>query len=194
MSDSEEKRRPNANYRLSKENADSEEITYHYNRERRLEKAPQSVRNLYKEETPRRFNPLRPLIDTRPKRMMFASIILICITVMVLSILGYAGGSRVLDGNLLSVQAVKFEGAIIATVTKSISKNFFGRPVPAYSGAVYIAVTAGETPPEDVFYHRIFFTLEPQEQYRFSLPFDSDELTFVFQTEKNTLNMKIKTE
>jgi hypothetical protein len=79
-------------------------------------------------------------------------------------------------------------------VRKSINKNFAGRFSTPYTGAVSIAVTAGDTLPEGVFYHRIFFTLESQEQYRFSVPFDSDELTFIFQTEKRTLNMTVKPE
>ncbi|MCL2191639.1 MAG: hypothetical protein FWB79_06605, partial [Treponema sp.] len=51
-----DKKRPNANYRLSKTGgAYSSEITYHYDRDRRLEKAPKSVQDLYyREDPPRR--------------------------------------------------------------------------------------------------------------------------------------------
>jgi len=43
----------------------------------------------------------------------------------------------------------------------------------------------------DVFYHRLFFSLEKEEQYSFTVPFDSNELLFVLQTEKKTLKVKI---
>jgi hypothetical protein len=55
MSDGNEKRRPNANYKLSPDTVRPEDIVYHYNRERRLEKAPQIVQDLYKEQPRSRF-------------------------------------------------------------------------------------------------------------------------------------------
>jgi hypothetical protein len=189
-----EKRRPNANYRLSKENANPEGLTYYYSREHRLAKAPQSVRDLYNGQPPKRGGLLRSLLNSKPKAMMFASIVIMCVAILFLSTFGYTGSAYELDGNKLSVQAVKFEGAVIVAVRKTISKGFAGRFSSPYTGAVNIAVTAPDTLPEDVFYHRIFFTLEPQEQYRFSVPFDSDELTFIFQTERKTLTAKVKSE
>ena len=192
MSDSEEKRRPNANYRLSHENADTEEIVYHYNREQRLEKAPQLVRDLYNEEPKRRGGIFRSLTNTKPKAMTFISIVIMCLAIFVLSVLGYTSDSHDFDGNLLTVQAIKFEGAVIVALKKTIKKNIVGRRVTAYTGAVNIAVTAPDVPLEDVFYHRVFFSLEPEEQYRFSVPFDSDYLMFILQTEKKTLNVKVK--
>ena len=75
MSDSGEKRRPNANYRLSKENANTDEITYYYNREARLAKAPQSVRDLYNEDPPKRAGLFRSLVNTKSKKFTFISIV-----------------------------------------------------------------------------------------------------------------------
>jgi hypothetical protein len=126
--------------------------------------------------------------------MMFASIVIMCLAILFLSTFGYTGSDYELDGNKLSVQAVKFEGAVIVAVRKTINKNFANRFSTPYTGAVSVAVTAGDTLPQDVFYHTIFFTLESNEQYRFSVPFDSDELTFFFQIEKKTLRMTVKPE
>jgi hypothetical protein len=194
VSDEEEKQRPNANYRLSKENANPEGLTYYYSREHRLAKAPQSVRDLYNEAPKKRGGLFRSLLDSKPKAMLFASIVILCVAILFLTTFGYTGSDYELDGNKLSVQAVKFEGAVIGAVRKSINKNFAGRITSPYTGAVSIAVMTPDTLPEDIFYHRIFFTLESQEQFRFSVPFDSDELTFFFQTEKKSLNMTIKPE
>jgi hypothetical protein len=200
-SDSEEKKRPNADYQLSKNNINEEELVFHYNRERRLSKAPQAVRDLYKPQQPWRFSLLRPLVSTRPLAMMFASIVVGSILILVVSVLGLAGNSHNLDGNRLSLQAVQYEGAVIVVVKKTIPKNVFARlsSSTAYTGAVDIAVqpvikAAANQEPQDVFYHKIFFTFEPEEIYRFSVPFESGELAIVFKTEQKTLGVTIKAE
>jgi len=194
MSDSEEKQRPNAKYRLSYENTEGREPVYHYNRDRRLEKAPQSVRNLYNQPTHKRPNLLRPLVDSKPKLMMFVSIILICIIILVLSILGFTGQSYNLEGNSITIRAVKFEDAVIIVLKKTIKKNFIGRQVQAYTGAVDIAVTAPDIPEENVFFYKIFLTLEPEESYRFAVPFNNDELSIIMQTERRIVTATIKPE
>jgi hypothetical protein len=189
---------PNARYRLSRKNADGEELTFHYSRERRLAKAPQTVRDLYREDPPPRFNLLRPLIGSRPRAMMFGTIMLICVTMLILSIFNITGNTYSLAGNVLSVQARRYEGALVMTVKKTVKKGVFLSGGDVYTGAVDVAVSpalqaaGGEAPP--VFFHRIFFSLENVEEYRFSVPFDSGELVVVLQTETHTLNLKIKPE
>jgi hypothetical protein len=203
-----QKQRPNANYKLSNENANlrEEEIVHYYNRERRLEKAPQSVRDLYKTQpTGRRFGLFGPLVKTKPLAIMFFSIIVICVVIVVLSALGLTGADYMLEGNNISIRALRFEGAIIMAVDKSTRKSSgldrFSRPAPPYTGAVDIAVqpllkdgeVRGEIP-EDLFFHKIFFTFEPQEYYRFSIPFDTDELAVVLRTETKSLQLTVKAE
>lgn len=201
MSDSGKKQRPNANYKLSNENADGAPIVYHYSRERRLEKAPQAVRDLYKEEPVYRFNLLRPLIRTRPMAMMFIVIVIACVMVLAVSALGLLSDSHNLEGNELLVQAIKYEDTIIVAINKTIKQaglDRYFRSVPAYTGAVDIAVQPvlrAENPnrqPEDIIYHKIFFTLEKEEYYRFSVPFDAEELAIVLKTEQKSLGLTVK--
>jgi len=211
MSDNEEnrKQRPNAGYKLSNENANlsEEKIVHYYNREHRLKKARKSVRDLCNTPPQRpRFNLLKPLVGTKPLAMMFFSIIVICVIIVALSLLGLTSADYTLDGNHVSVQAIRYEGAVIMAVDKSTRKSSgldrFSRSAPPYTGAVDIAVqpllkdgeVRGEIP-EDLFFHKIFFTLEPQEYYRFSVPFDTDELAVVLRTETNkSLQLTVKAE
>jgi hypothetical protein len=204
MSDAQEPKRPNAHYKLSNENASTDGIVYHYSRERRLEKAPQAVQDLYKAEPQHRFNLIKPLVRTRPLAMMFATVVVASLLVLVVSVLGLASNSYDLDGNQISVQAVRYEGAIIMIVKKTVKKSGLGRfssLAPAYSGAVDIAVqpliksaSVREPPPAGIFYHKIFFTLENEESYRFTFPFDSGELALVLATEKKTISLTVKAE
>jgi hypothetical protein len=181
--------RPNANYKLSKgDNQREDELHFHYNRERRLAKAPPAVRDLYTEKKPSRFNLLRPLVSNKPKAMLFFTIIILSVSIYVLGISGYFDNSWKLDGNKIEIKATRFEDMVIMFIQKTVSdKERF------YTGSVDIAVTvkADEYP---VFYHRIFFSSQDKEDYRFTVPFDSKELIIILQTEKTTINIKLKPE
>jgi hypothetical protein len=193
----ERKQRPNANYKLSKPDGvnrgNEENLTFYYNRERRLEKAPQEVKDLYAEKkTDNRFNLLRPLVADKPRAMVFFTIILVCAMIVLISLVNRYGVYYSLEGNKIEISGTRFEGATIVVLTKTVKKN----KDHAYTGAVDIAVSypvgGGEDYP--VFYHRVFFSMEPVEEYRFAVPFDSSEQLLVLQTEKNTLQIKYEPE
>ena len=86
--ENEKRKRPNAAYALSKKNTADDELSFYYSRERRLAKAPKQVRELYTGK-PLRFSLLRPLIGSRPRAMLFFSILVLCAAILLLSYLGY---------------------------------------------------------------------------------------------------------
>ena len=186
--------RPNANYELSKSgagNTDEEKLTFHYNRERRLAKAPQSVKDLYKNEKKHsRFNLLRPLVADKPRATLFFSIIIISAMIVMVSLLGLADNSYSMEGNKLEISGIKYEDVVIIVLKKTQNSR-----KSSYTGAVEIAVSpvtdADEYP---VFYHRIFFNPVQEEEYRFAVPFSSGELAMVLQTERGELRLKFKPE
>jgi len=198
--DGKENKRPNAKYALSHEKIQGEEVVRHYNRERRLEKAPQAVRDLYKEPPRRRFGLLYSLTGgSKPGAMLFGTIIILCVVMLALSFFGFTGDSRELDGNIIHVNGRKHDGTVIIEVIKRPRKDKIARNIKAYTGAVDIAVfppakqgadTDGTQ--QDIFYHRIYFTNEQEERYLFTVPFAPGELSFIFMTEKKTRNLTIK--
>jgi len=203
MTEEEKKPRPNANYKLSKPDgpnkAAEENLVFYYSRERRLEKAPQAVKDLYnKDKTNRRFSLLGPLVADKPRATVFFTIILVCVAIIIVTLVNKTGGVYSLDGNGVAITGTRFEGATIVVLTKTVKKNAGN----AYTGAVDIAVSipvnnvGGAENSEDypVFYHRIFFSMEPIEEYRFAVPFDSPEQLLILQTERNTLQIKFKPE
>jgi hypothetical protein len=186
--------RPNAKYALS--NPDSavkadEGLTFYYNRERRLEKAPEAVKNLYKNEPQKRFGLVHTLIADRPRRILFFIIIFMCLAILALSFFGYFDTSYTLDMNRIDITAAGYEDTTYVVLRKTAQN------VNAYSGAVDIAVSVIAQSDEEqypVYYHRIFFTLEREEVYRFAVPFVAPELLMVLQNEKNTLHIRFKPE
>jgi len=194
--------RPNANYALSEKKQTEEKLTFYYSREARLAKAPQLVRDLYTNPPKRSFNLIRPLVETKGKAILFGTILLMCAALLLISILNPDGGYN-LEGSRLTVQALKYEGTIIVRIKKSLAKNKRGKPRAAsvYTGAVDIGASPpqaaangedAETP--QVFMHRIFFTAQDTEEFRFTLPFESDSVIMVLQTEKNQLSIKVNVE
>jgi len=197
--DDKEKKRPNAKYGLSRETIQGAEVVRHYDRERRLEKAPQQVRDLYKEQPRRRFGLFSSLTGSRPGAILFGTIIILCVVMLMLSFFGFTGDSRELDGNIIYVNGSKHEGTVIIEVIKKPRKDKIARNIKAYTGAVDIAVFptaksgADQNPQSgDIFYHRIFFTNTREERFGFTVPFDSGEMSFIFMTEKKSLNLTIK--
>jgi len=192
-----ESQRPNQKYNLSKDDSSvpAQGLTFYYSRERRLANAPESVRNMYREQKKSRFALFSVLLADRPRRFLFFVIILLCAAILVLSTTGYLDTSYSLNGNRIEIDGTHFEGSTIILLKKK------ARNSNAYSGAIDIAVSipmplqADGSPPLEgdypVFYHRIFFSMEKEEVYRFAIPFDSAELLMVLQSEKNTVQLKL---
>jgi hypothetical protein len=86
--EAEQRPRPNAAYSLSKKNTLPDELPFYYSREDRLAKASKEVRALYTGK-PLRFSLLRPLIGSKPRAMLFFSILVLCAAILLLSYLGY---------------------------------------------------------------------------------------------------------
>ena len=204
MTDQDNPQRPNANYKLSKPDMTKDEaektlkhesLTFHYNRERRLEKAPQAVRDLYnKKKRYSSFNLFRPLVADKPRAILFFTILLMCAAIYILSIVDKLGvSSYLLDGNRILVTGARYEGTTIVVIKKTVASR---RTLP-YTGAVDVialpVITAleGDFP---TFFHRIYFTPEPEEEYRFIVPFDSSEQVIVLQTEMSSINLKFTPE
>ena len=198
MTDDENKpKRPNANYKLSKPDNvsidEEEDLHFYYNRERRLAKAPQSVRDLYTEKRVYRFNLLKPLIADKRRAILFFTIIIICAMIYAMSMLGYFDDSYSLDGNKIEISGTKFENMAVVALRKTVKKDSGN----AYSGAVDIAISpvaGGENEEIPIFYHRVYFTLDPVEEYHFVVPFYATELIMVLQTERRSINAKFKAE
>ena len=189
------KNRPNANYNLSYPDKPGmeENLNFHYSREQRLAKAPQAVKDLYSENKQTRFNLFRPLVADRPRAMLFGSIVILCAIILLFSNIGIFDNSYVLDGNKIEITGTRFEGATILVLKKSVRTGIASINSTPYSGAVDIAVSPESEDEEfPIFYHRVFFTLNKMEEYRFAVPFNEPDLLLVIQSEKNSLKFKFK--
>jgi len=210
MSDENEKKRPNAGYQLSKTSATPHEITYHYNRESRLENAPQRVQDLYNAgATPRR-RLARVAAGGKIQLFTMIAILLVSALALITTIIGRDDYTHDLEGNMVTVQAIRYEELVIVAMRKiARSRNTFLTlrvPRPAYVGPVSIDVSpAGDpaampapaeyAPPlGNIFFTRVNFTEESPEFFRFTVPFDAEELDIVLRTEARDLYIRVRVE
>jgi hypothetical protein len=178
MDEKESPARPNEGIPLSENRIGEEGLPYYYSREHRLSRAPDSVRALYEEKAPPKFNLLRPLLSTRPNAVLFATMMVLALITLVV---GFSGiGSREQDyyGNRVSVSAARYDGAAVITLKKNRRPGGI-----AYTGVLDVAVfpqalaQAGDSgiPPAAYPYH-ISFSSREAEEFRFSVPFEETEL------------------
>jgi len=191
----EENKRPNENYNLSypdgKKNENNENVTFYYNRERRLASAPKEVQDMYKENKQSKFGLFSVLVADRPRRFLFLVIVLMCAIIMIVSRIGLLDNNAVLDGNKLEITGTIFEENTIVLIKKTARND------SAYTGNVDIAVSVPFLLTEDemaVYSHRIYFSLEKVEAYRFAAPFNAPELLIVLQSDKSEVRHKFKPE
>jgi hypothetical protein len=192
MDDTPEKKRPNANYPLTEKKSRDDEMVFYYSRERRLANAPPNVRDLYSDTPKRKFGFFRSLTATKPLATVFFTILILCAAIFIISIFDLVGTGYVLDGNLVQAEAVKFQGETIVVLTKTVRD-----PEGAYTGPVDIgaapAIPDGENAEDyPVYTHRIFFTLNAEEEYRFSLPFDAEKVLLILQSEQKSVQFTVK--
>jgi hypothetical protein len=101
----------------------------------------------------------------------------------------------------MTVSAMGFEDATFVVIKKTIKTKPFERDATAYTGMVDLAVStalsaeekkAGLTYP--IVTQRIFFSLNEEESYRFSVPFAASNLLILMQAEAERITLKVKVE
>jgi len=186
------RQRPNANYSLSNpddKKVSDENLNFRYSRERRLAGAPKSVQDLYNEPAKNRFGIFGPLVADKPRRILFFVIVFLCLLIWALFLLGFFETSYSLEGNKIEVSGISVDDNTIIRIKKTKGNS------DVYTGAVDIAVSPvmqDETENYPVFFHRVFFSFEQEEEYRFAVPFGSGELLMVFQTDAQKSSLQIR--
>lgn len=103
-------------------------LKFHYNRERRLERAPEAVRRAYEEGwTPNR-GFIKGLTANTGLRSIFFVIIIMCVSIFGLSILGNSSNSGTVEGVPVRLKAFLYEETVYITV--SFQEKEIAAPVP----------------------------------------------------------------
>ncbi len=173
---------------------DERDLVFRYSRERRMDSASETVRKLNEEGPKRRFNLIKPLTATKPLTFLFISIVLLSVMVYFISFISGSRDETAFGGNTIKISAFTFEGKTYVTVNKKIkNKNSH------YLGMVDLAFSPKEDRKEqdpnkiEVKTERIFFTSEPEEDFKMALPFETEQLVILMQSEKEIQKLNVKT-
>jgi hypothetical protein len=194
---------------------DEKNIVFRYSRERRLANASETVRKLSEEGKKHSFNLLRPLTATKSLTFLFVSIIVLLVLMYIISFFFGVKKEIVLGGNSINVSAFTFEGKTYLTLNKKIqNKNDF------YTGTIDLAISPSDNSPDEaspddtssddastddnapeqssdeikIHTGRIFFTSEPDEDFKMAIPFEAERLLILIQSEKEMQTLHVVTE
>jgi hypothetical protein len=167
----------------------NQEMVFHYSRERRLARASKAVRALNEPGPAMKGGLLRVLFATRAGTMLFITIAILCGFILFVYYTRDRPDLKI-GGNRVSISALNYSGKTYVEIKKKALGN------DSYTGAVDLALSIpqqlmeGETE-APVANQRIFFTLEENEEFRFSLPFDAPELILLMQAGNEIKSFRI---
>jgi hypothetical protein len=171
------------------------EPVYYYSRARRLERASEAVRELNNGVTVRP-GLFRALTATRSLAILFVTIVIFTVLGIAASFFSRGNDQIKLGGNAITVSAMTYQGSTFIVLTKTA-----GTDGGSYTGTVDLAVSPApqgkDNPPgavSPISTHRIFFSLNREEDYRFSVPFEAAELLILAQIEKERRSFRVKTD
>jgi hypothetical protein len=109
---------------------DPSKLIFHYNREHRLEHAPESVRRAYAEGPIQKPGILKGLTANAGLRSIFFSVIILSIAVVSVNFLGNRPDSKTIDGFSLNLKAFLYEDTVYVTLSCAKKKEPDLNPVP----------------------------------------------------------------
>jgi hypothetical protein len=166
-----------------------EDLVFYYSREHRLKRASETVRLLNAPKNQGKKGFFSAILANKAQGFLLISIVVMSAMIMMVSIFT-KGDSAVFCGNRVEFSAFRFQETGYLALKKTAGKN-------PYTGAVNLAVSpSGGDSAETVITRTIFFSLEPEEEYRLMLPFVSDELLILVERESpkevKTFKVKVK--
>ncbi|MDR2111460.1 MAG: hypothetical protein LBP32_09165 [Spirochaetaceae bacterium] len=171
------------------------DLVFYYSRARRLERASPAVQALNEPGPKIRAGFFRPLTATKSHSILFLTIILLFAVIFIVSFLR-PRDAAVLGGNALAVSALGYRDSTILVIKKRIQ-----REDAVYAGAVDMAVSPVLSPEDKepgaevpISAQRIFFTLEPREEFRLSVPFEGPELLILLRAGEERITLRVKPE
>jgi hypothetical protein len=190
---------------------DEKDIVFRYSRERRLDRASETVRKLNEDGKKYSFSLFRPLTATKPLRFLFMSVIILLAMMYLFSFLFGSRDEIVFGGNIINVSAFTFEGKTYFTLEKEIKdKNNF------YTGTIDLAISPSNASSDDassddvlsddnaaednnsenieIHTERIFFTAEAEENFKMAIPFEAERLLILIQSDKEIQRLNVITE
>jgi len=179
------------NEKLQKNDEAERDIVYHYSREHRLSRAPQTVQSLYDEKYAHPGIAKR-LFGTKGNVIIFISIFVIYAIFSISSLLSSRESSVKLGGNTVALNIIREGQTLGLSIRKTAPKSgeFFIGAVDIVVSPVMQKTEEGDSP--QIFGHRVFFNPTNNESFFISLPFDGNDFYVILSTEGEQKAVRVK--
>lgn len=146
-----------------------ERLNFHYSRERRLEKASESVRNLNDSSFSGKQGLFRTLTATKPLAFLFLGIVMLSLTGLFVSYLLPNDDTSVLASNRMDLSAFSYQDTSYLILEKTALDG-------AYIGPVDIVVTEAGERNAELRKELVTFTPEKEQEFRLAIPYKLDRV------------------
>lgn len=153
------------------------ELHFYYNRDARLAKASPRVRALYEGTPQRRFAFFSSLTDSKPKALLFTSIVVMCLMILFITYLVPDAAPR-FAGNAISISVMRYDGASFVVLKKKAMRR------TALKGIIDVSIMRPGVENTVISSRQIVLTSDAEEEFRWNIPGDAPELIFYLHAEK----------
>ncbi|MDR1904014.1 MAG: hypothetical protein LBQ88_17225 [Treponema sp.] len=166
-----------------------QELVYYYNREHRLARASPAVQALNEQKASSRNTVFKSPMAVRPLVILFSTIVILTVTGFIMGAFSGKDEGKKLGGNSITAEAMRYKGATYIALKKTYAGNEH-----VYTGTVDIAVSVPELKSAEavpIITERVFFSLEQNEEYRFSVPYEAPELLILLKSETEMISLVV---
>jgi hypothetical protein len=177
--------------------ADESKITekdlhFYYKREERLAKASARVREFCETRPNKKFALFSSLTDSKPKAALFTVIVIMCLMILFTTYL-LPDSKYEIGSNIVAASAMRYNNASFIVLKKEAKKK------NAYNGLVTVTISPAETQAggdsrTKLYNHTVVFGETGTEEFRWSIPLETNELLFFLQAGTGTASFRIKVE
>jgi hypothetical protein len=164
----------------------NENLTFYYSRERRLERASESVRRLNSQGHQRPPNFFRTLTSTRASAFLLLAILMLVLTFGVITFLGMFQNRVLFLGNSVELSALRFKGSTYTVIKKTVKSQ---KP---YVGPVDLAIRGTSPSGGPISVQRIVFSNDKAEEFRLALGGEWETLVVILQAQGSKATLQCK--
>lgn len=165
----------------------TEPMTFYYSRERRLERASESVQRLNSQTHQRPPNFFKALTSSRASAFLLLAILMLVLTFGIITFLGILQNRAVFLGNSMELSALRFKGSTYTVIKKTVKSQ---KP---YVGPVDLAIRGASPPGGPVSIQRIVFSNDKTEEFRLALGGEWETLVVILQAQGSKVELQCKT-
>lgn len=150
-------------------NKEEEQLHFHYSRERRLEKASDTVKTLNEGSFSAKQSLFRTLTATKPLAFLLLGIVMLSLSGLVITYLLPEDDTSILISNKIELSAFGYQDTTYLIIEKKALEG-------AYIGPVELVITEAGEQNAELRNELITFTPEKEQEFRLAIPYQLERV------------------